>query len=82
MQFVVLSQKMCDLWLFVIILGNRKAILVKKKNTKKTEKKMKGEYKVNNEMACMSYNKAIVALNLSDLNRSSHDRLTEYIKPY
>lgn len=40
MQFVVLSQKMCDLWLFVIILGNRKAILVKKKqNTKKTEKK-------------------------------------------
>lgn len=43
---------------------------------------MKGEYKVNNEMACMSYNKAIVALNLSDLNRSSHDRLTEYIKPY
>lgn len=43
---------------------------------------MKGEYKVNNEMACMSYNKAIVALNLSDLNRPSHNRLTEYIKTY
>lgn len=74
---------MCDLWLFVIILGNRKAILVKKtKYKKKLRKKMKGEYKVNNEMACMSYNKAIVALNLSDLNRPSHNRLTEYIKTY
>lgn len=42
MQFVVLSQKMCDLWLFVIVLGNRKAILVKKKIQKKTEKKNEG----------------------------------------
>lgn len=37
MQFVVLSQKMCDLWLFVIILGNRKAILVNKQTNKNPE---------------------------------------------
>lgn len=35
------------------------------------------EYKVNNEMACMCYNTAILALSLNDINSSSHDRLTE-----